>query len=456
MQILIALSKTEIREMLAFAVESKTGRRPFEASTGRESIDMLSDHGAVKVVICEYPGISDVLFRHIISLNRRRSESDQIQCIVCCGKEPEDDATVQKMNILGYASWTNLIDATLELLDPPKKTTESPREVPASDKELCDLDTCRRKTTLLIRVGLLRAGIYIRLSSEKYVKLFQEGDEFSEEDYSRILRDKKIEYLYLRKNECSEFLLKFKNDLLKLLQAEILTKEVNPDLLEEVHETAQELLNKIGATREVQEVVKANIQLTVKAMEKGPQLSDILKRFEIDRDKYISSHSVLLPQIACTLAMTMEWKSEATLQKLALAAFLHDIPMTNHALAAVTNLTELTRRKEQFSEDERKLYKSHPVKAAELAKQFQEVPPDVDTIVLQHHERPDGSGFPRGLGHHHISPLAAVFIVAHDIVSAIFDRETPFVLERFVETVRGRYQGGNFRKLYAQLSSLKF
>lgn len=455
MQILIALSKTEVREVLAFAVESKTGQKPFEANSARTSIESLADHGAIKTVICEYPGISDVLFRHIISLNRKREDSDKIRVIICCANKPLDDDVIHKMNILGYAKWTNLIDSTLKLLDTPEGTELPEAASNWTDKELSDRSTCRIKTSLLIRVGVLNAGIYIRLSPTKYIKMFQEGDEFSEDDYSRILREKKIEHLYLRRNECGEFLVKFKSDLIKLLSAEILTEKVNPELLDAVHETVQELLNKIGATPEVQEVVKANIQLTIKSMGKNQRLSEVLKRLEVDREKYISSHSVLLPQIACALAMNMEWKSETTLQKLALASFLHDMPIKNHTIAAITSLTELARRKEHFSEEEIKTYKSHPVKASELAKQFSEVPPDVDTIILQHHERPDGTGFPRQLSHHHISPLAAVFIVAHDIVSAIFDPNTPFVLEKFIESKKNEYIAGNFKKLHAHLSSLK-
>jgi len=463
MQCLLALSQKEIREMLAFAVESRTGEKAFEAGTAKDAIEALADHGAIRVVICEYPGISDVLFRHLVSLNRKRGEKDQIRCIVCCASKPEGDETVQKMNVLGYAFWPSLIDSTLALLtqagDPPSAgegaDVASPAPTPESDKALTDADTCRIKTTLLIRVGILQSAVYVRLSPTKYVKLFREGDEFEQDDYTRILHEKKTDYLYLRKDEISEFLLKFKQDLLAILQSDIATAEAAPKLIEAVHETAQELLNKIGATPEVQAVVKANVQLAVKAMGKAPRLADILKRLEIDREKYISSHSMLLPQIAGALAMTMEWKSEATLQKLALAAFLHDTPITNHALAAVSSLTELARRKEEFTEEEVKLYKLHPVKGAELAKQFHEVPPDVDTIILQHHERPDGSGFPRAMAHHQISPLGAVFIVAHDLVSAIFDPTTPFVLEAFVEATREKYHAGNFRKLHAQLGSLK-
>lgn len=455
MQILIALSKTEVREMLAFAVESKTGQKPFEVNSARTAIESLADHGAIKIVICEHPGISDVLFRHIISLNRKWEDSDKIRVIVCSGAKQEPDDVLKKMNIIGYASWANLIDSTLALLERDKEAGEEAPPIAGSVNELSDRSTCRIKTSLLIRIGVLNAGIYIRLSPTKYLKIFQEGDEFNEEDYSRILREKKIEHLYLRRDECDEFLIKFKNDLIQLLSAEILTSNVNPELLDAVHETAQELLNKIGATREVQEVVKANIQLTIKIMGKSQRLSDILKRLEVDRGKYISSHSVLLPQVAGALAMNMDWKSDTTFQKLALAAFLHDIPLVNHSLAAITSLTELARRKESFSEEELKAYKGHPIKASELVKQFSEVPPDVDTIILQHHERPDGTGFPRQLTHNQISPLAAIFIVAHDIVSAIFDPNSPFVLTKFIEANKTEYSAGNFKKMHAHLNTLK-
>lgn len=454
MQILIALNNPEVREMLCFAVESGTGEVPFEASTAKEAIQALADHGAIRIVVCEYPGISDVLFRHIVSLNRTRKDKDQIRTIICSSKKPDNDTVVQKMNILGFASSARLIDSTLELLK-PFFTDISSRTTPESSKALSDDDTVRIRTTLLIRVGLLQAGVYIRLSATKYVKLFQEGDEFNEDDYRRILKEKKLEHLFLRKDECSEFLTKFKNDMLLLMQADFTPENASPELLEAIHETTHELLNKLGMTAQIQEVIRANMQLTIQAMGKSPKLSEILAKVQIDRDKYISSHSVLLPQIACTLAIAMDWKSEPTLQKLTLSAFMHDTALTNQALAAVNSLTELAGKKDLFSEEEQKLYRSHPIKTSEMAKQLQEVPPDVDTIVLQHHERPDGSGFPRGLTYQYISPLSIVFIVAHDLVSAMFDPNATFVLEKFIESKKEEYTGGNFKKLLGHLAALK-
>src|SRR5207244_821722 len=104
--------------------------------------------------------------------------------------------------------------------------------------------------------------------------------------------------------------------------------------------------------------------------------------------KYISSHSMMLGNLACTLAAAVGWSSETTFYKLSLASFLHDITLQNHELAGIQSLKELETRKEEFKPAELQAYKNHPHAASEMAKQFSEVPPDVDTIIMQHHEQP--------------------------------------------------------------------
>ena len=47
-----------------------------------------------------------------------------------------------------------------------------------------------------------------------------------------------------------------------------------------------------------------------------------------------------------------------------------------------------------------------------------EIPPDVDNIIIQHHERPDGRGYPNGLRGDDI-PLAARIVHVADAYDAI-------------------------------------
>ena len=98
---------------------------------------------------------------------------------------------------------------------------------------------------------------------------------------------------------------------------------------------------------------------------------------------------------------------------------------------------------------------SHPWQEAELVRRFQKMPPDVDTIILQHHERPDGTGFPRGLDFRRIAPLSAVFIVAEEFAELIYESglENDNVLD-ILDSLEEKYQRGNFKMALGSLKEL--
>ena len=52
-----------------------------------------------------------------------------------------------------------------------------------------------------------------------------------------------------------------------------------------------------------------------------------------------------------------------------------------------------------------------------------EIPPDVSVIIEQHHERPDGNGFPNGINFKRISVFSSIFIVAHDFVKYVMNNK---------------------------------
>ena len=89
----------------------------------------------------------------------------------------------------------------------------------------------------------------------------------------------------------------------------------------------------------------------------------------------------------------------------------------------------------------------HPGFAAKLISEGESIYPDVDSIVLQHHERPDQSGFPRGLAAISISPLSCIFIMAEEFVNRIIGKkpdesDIPAIKKEFEEY----YRKGNFKK----------
>ena len=80
------------------------------------------------------------------------------------------------------------------------------------------------------------------------------------------------------------------------------------------------------------------------------------------------------------------------------------------------------------------------------------LPPDVDSIILEHHERPDGTGVPKQLTANQIKPLSSIFIFAHDIVDIIFSLEqqgeSPSK-EAVIKNLNTKlYNVSNFKKSY--------
>ena len=143
-----------------------------------------------------------------------------------------------------------------------------------------------------------------------------------------------------------------------------------------------------------------------------------------------------------------------------MAGLLHDITVKNQSLAAIDTIEELSRRRGEFTPQEVQMYRLHSVGAADMVRRFKEVPPDVDLIILQHHEKPNETGFPRRLTANWISPLAAIFIVAHEIIHFVYRTQGgmigfSFDKKRFFEEYGPLYSSGNFKKAMTAVDALR-
>jgi response regulator RpfG family c-di-GMP phosphodiesterase len=455
MHIFLVLSDKTARDMIMFTLESKFQARISQADSAAQAIQSMRSFEGIDLIFCDHPLNTTPLFAHFSGLGLRTP-------FVIHGNVAPDDKAFERQIILGVVHGEKTVDQLQQIMSElqyKEMLAEGDPSEPKPEKEKTptdlDPDFCRIKTGLLLRVSPLKADIYIRLSASKYIKLFREGDHFDANDQKKYMIEKKLEYFYLKKSESGEFMGKFKQDLAALLAMPTLPAEKAHEIVNEVHETVQQLITKLGPTAEVQEIVKASVAMTLKSVGSNPSLKSILGKFDRDKKKYIPSHSNLMIQFACSLSAMMGWNSEMTFQKLNLAAFLHDITLDNHELATIKSLPELSKSATKFSKKELDAFKNHTIQGSEMAKRFNEIPPDVDTIIAQHHERPDGSGFPRGLTHLQISPLGVVFIVAHDIVSHIFAHEGAFEMEGFLASVKDEYSGGNFKKALKCLGDLK-
>lgn len=106
------------------------------------------------------------------------------------------------------------------------------------------------------------------------------------------------------------------------------------------------------------------------------------------RDPYTSGHQRRVAQLADAIAREMEL-SENMIEGVNLAAVVHDI-------GKISIPTEILTKPGKISDLEFGLIKQHPESGYEVLKEI-DFPWPIAEIILQHHERIDGSGYPNGL-----------------------------------------------------------
>lgn len=126
------------------------------------------------------------------------------------------------------------------------------------------------------------------------------------------------------------------------------------------------------------------------------------------RDPYTSGHQRQVARLACAIAGQMGLPP-AQIDGIRTAAIVHDI-------GKLSVPVEILAKPGQLSEAELNILKTHPQAGYDILDGI-EFPWPVARIVLQHHERLDGTGYPRGLVCADILPEARILTVA-DVVEA--------------------------------------
>lgn len=429
----------ETRHVITFSLESRFNSEVIAVNDTNAAIDVISQK-PIEMVVCDHKKHSGDIatFIEFKKLN--------IPCLALT--EAESAKLPPPPRIAAMVDSTNVIDDI-------SKKVEGLFESGVLDRSKRKFNYCRIRTEVLLSASPLKTDVYIRLSDEKYIKLFKEGDDFNRIDFEKYTLQKGVGYLYLRNDECDEFLTKFATELKKKVNDPKADVSKIEEALVESLETVNEMVRKVGFTGKVQALVKENVGLSVKAMGADPQFKNIIAKLHVDKEKFIPSHTMLLAHMSCAIASALEWTSEQTFQKLTLAAMLHDITLENHELAAIHSMKDLQKKRKDFTAQEFNDYRDHPEKGAMLAKQMREVPADVDLIILQHHERPDGTGFPRRSDAGFISPLSAIIIIAEDMVIEAFLKQDKFNIQKFYTDKLVEYASGNFKQVLKVLTKVK-
>ncbi len=127
------------------------------------------------------------------------------------------------------------------------------------------------------------------------------------------------------------------------------------------------------------------------------------------KDPYTFGHQQRVCKLAITIAMELGL-DEKKVEAIRIAALIHDIGKVNIPASILSKPGKLT-------DIEFDMIKTHPQLSYNMLKRIEFPLPIVD-IILQHHEKIDGSGYPRGLKGKDIMLEAKILTVA-DVVEAM-------------------------------------
>jgi len=162
----------------------------------------------------------------------------------------------------------------------------------------------------------------------------------------------------------------------------------------------------ITERRRIQDELQKSVHTLKKTLE---GVTNTISAIFKTKDPYTAGHQLRVSQLACAIAEEMGLSADR-IEGLRTAAVMHD-------LGKIYLPAELLAKPDHLNEMEMKLIKNHPQDGYDILKKIT-FPWPVAQIVLQHHERIDGSGYPLGISGSEIVTEARILGVA-DVVEAM-------------------------------------
>ncbi|WP_408097621.1 HD domain-containing phosphohydrolase [Peredibacter sp. HCB2-198] len=392
------------------------------------ALEVIQKKGVPEMIIMDHRNLTEddsLFYRHL------DVEKLATPLIVCSENAQEDKfmnfyplVTAMIEKPLSVSSFTYLVKSISTL------QTRQPTHVPI-------------KIPTLLRLGMGHFDLYLKLSDKNFVKIIHKGEPFFDSDANKLF-SKGIRELFIKYEDSKEFL--------KFLEKEMNVESGNTvegiSLAIENVEAIEQIAKFMNWSPSVLVSAQKSVSQAVKILSKNNNIISVLKRRLANPTSAYSRHVGLLTYMVCAFGSSIGWIGESGQVKLAMAALLHDVAVDE---AIYENLREWDKRASHSGDKSPDTirYRMHPFEASKLVKTLDAFSPDVDQIILQHHEVKDGSGFPRALDSVRIGHLPALFIIVEDLVDFIDDGENiETSITDFITWGREYYDSGHFKKIF--------
>lgn len=282
---------------------------------------------------------------------------------------------------------------------------------------------------------------FIELTRTKFIKAIGKEVVYSQSAIQDLAK-RNIKLLYLKKDEHLKFLESSIKKVLSNLGRDLPSQKMIESQISGAL-VLQQFVKEIGVNDQVIELAD-NIISTVhdNYMDKA-NLPELILNFPfVHRD--LAERSIITIYLCEAMCKGLGWSSDLSRKKLGLASLVHDAHLEQEEMLRLSSFDHPDM--ELYSEEEQAKYKEHPAKAAKVANFFSGYS-DTEFIIEQHHELPDGSGFPSRLNSSRITTVSCVFIIAHYFVNQLSaSKINASTVSRIINEMKAPFNVGNFKE----------
>ena len=306
------------------------------------------------------------------------------------------------------------------------------------------------KITHLIKFASSFKGVEVHVFvDQKYVKMNYSTDQFV--DILRRLQQRDLEEVYINDVDCTRVLEEIKASMSsKSFYNPKTTDEERIQVAERSFEIIKNFIKEIGINKQSVDILNSVNQKTLAILSESPSIFMFIKRFKTScSEEFLKS--VLTSYLAIRLIEQFAWSSLPVKEKASLASLLCDITLEKE------DFKELKEYELSGGALSEKL-KNHPFEVTKiLALKKDIVPSETLTIIEQHHEKPDGSGFPFGIQLNRFNQLSSIFIIAQKFIEHLVHEDFDYSKrQQIIEKLQKSYNGKTFDKALSALIAVVY
>lgn len=417
-KLLIVDDDPDLRELVGLLIANQFTVDQQEAASGNQAAEKLAQE-TFDVVISDFnmpSGNGKVVFSAVQALPTKpffvlmtsdeKSDHPDITGAAGTGylQKPFDENEMRKV----FGPYLNV---------PESMSHES--QTKESKKEYVGLSS---KTA--IRLSPIASDLFVMIGPDHFVKFFNSDYKLTQADEERLL-GKQISQLFIPRENLES--------VLSVLQKSVFESLILPEqglshrfeLAETINDLVKMGLNGLVSNAALIEQTNKNLKTVFSITQRNAILKDLMSWVLSDKASADKTHAIVISLFCNILVMEapLRLPKDRSALILTYAAILHDLGLSEYHIRNEWRITRAIRAQSATNKTDQATIVGHIAETKKILKGWPSCPSEVLEIIEIHHEWPTGIGFPGGLKGDKLNSLAAVFIVAHEAASMIFEHK---------------------------------